>query len=232
MKLLTRGESNTKLAKGAEKYLVYGLPFAHSKSSGYNVCEFASSGCIRICLEEHAGLNAANHDPIHDSHVRKTKYYFEHRAAFLRDLHRELRNACKLGERKGKQPVVRLNVYSDIVWEEEDPSLFQYPIQFYDYTKNPNRWGNPSNYHLTFSRSELNYRSCRSMLRRGRNVAVAFNSSFPDEYYGVPTINGDEDDNRFNDPWPRVVCLSAKSMIKAKRANNPFFVSVKELISG
>ena len=59
-------------------------------------------------------------------------------------------------------PVFRLNGTSDIRWENQtvmghNNVMDMFPdVQFYDYTKIPNRYNVPSNYHLTFSRSESN----------------------------------------------------------------------------
>jgi len=47
-------------------------------------------------------------------------------------------------------------------------------VQFYDYTKLPNRRNLPPNYHLTFSRSESNEHYVPMAFDNGMNVAVVF----------------------------------------------------------
>ena len=96
-------------------------------------------------------------------------------------------------------------------------------VQFYDYTKNYTRFKSftaerPSNYHLTFSRSEENEDKCFEMLDKGVNVAFVFKTSkkkpMPTEYKGYRVIDGDEHDLRFlqaGDEIPGVIIgLSAK----------------------
>ena len=63
----------------------------------------------------------------------------------------------KQAQKQKLQAVIRLNGTSDIEWENikvtGDYTIFNlFPeLQFYDYTKNPNRKNLPSNYDLTFS---------------------------------------------------------------------------------
>jgi hypothetical protein len=81
----------------------------------------------------------------------------------------------------------------------------------------------PSNYSLTFSRSETNETQCLEVLKRGGNVAVVFRSKvLPTHWNGFPVINGDENDLRFLDPKGVVVGLTAKG--KAKSDTSGFVV--------
>ena len=81
----------------------------------------------------------------------------------------------------------------------------------------------PSNYSLTFSRSETNETQCLEVLKRGGNVAVVFRSkALPTHWNGFKVINGDENDLRFLDPKGVVVGLTAKG--KAKTDTSGFVV--------
>jgi hypothetical protein len=81
----------------------------------------------------------------------------------------------------------------------------------------------PSNYSLTFSRSETNETQCLEVLKRGGNVAVVFRSkTLPTHWNGFKVINGDENDLRFLDPKGVVVGLTAKG--KAKSDTSGFVV--------
>jgi hypothetical protein len=104
-------------------------------------------------------------------------------------------------------------------------------IQFYDYTKNPNRIAAylegklPANYQLTFSRSEDNGPIALSILGSGGNVAIVFSSAkLPESFQGKPVVDGDESDLRFLDPRGCVVGLKAKG--KARRDLSGFVVQV------
>ena len=72
----------------------------------------------------------------------------------------------------------------------------------------------PSNYHLTFSRSEHNDKLCEMVLEMGGNVAVVFRNQLPQTWKGYEVINGDENDLRFLDKQGVVVGLIEKGMAK------------------
>ena len=206
---------NTKTSKGVKKsYTTVGLSLAPNKESGYNVCPKTTPGCTTACIYN-GGLTTA-WKQIKPSQIAKTRAFFQDQFNFLVMLHRELFAL----ERRYKDLVCRLNVYSDLPWERLDPELFSkhQSIQFYDYTKLPERAlaslrpGWPTNYHLTFSRSENNEADCRQILAAGGNVAVVFpQDRFPAEYLGAPVIDGDVTDLRFLDPSPVIIGLKAKN---------------------
>jgi len=87
-------------------------------------------------------------------------------------------------------------------------------VQFYDYTKHRNRRDLPSNYHLTFSRSEANNDAALEWLAAGGNVAVVFDTkkgqALPETWNGYRVIDGDLTDLRFLDDKNVVVGLRAK----------------------
>lgn len=91
---------------------------------------------------------------------------------------------------KGGIFACRLNVFSDVPWEELCPELFGlHPdVMFYDYTKVPGRntplksKGDNGNYWLTFSLAEDNADRVAYELERGKNVAAVFT--------GVAQVNG------------------------------------------
>lgn len=122
-------------------------------------------------------------------------------------------------------------------------------ITFYDYTKNHKRMYKylknelPSNYHLTFSRSEDNDKVCMDILSKGGNVAIVFGvknvNDFPSEYKGYKVINGDETDLRFLDEDNVIVGLKyklvtgkgTKGQNKDNIENNDFLIDISKLES-
>lgn len=82
----------------------------------------------------------------------------------------------------------------------------------------------PSNYHLTFSRSEKNMKQCEYILQNGGNVAMVFRGGIPDTYMGFNVVNGDKDDLRFLDESNVIVGLSPKG--KAKKDISGFVVNI------
>jgi hypothetical protein len=124
--------------------------------------------------------------------------------------------------------VFRPNLTSDLMFEEvenaDGQTLMQkFPDpQFYDYTKSFQRMAKfinrspefPSNYHLTFSRSEHNETLCDMVLQMGGNVAVVFRDQLPKTWKGFEVVNGDENDLRFRDKQGVVVGLIEKGLAK------------------
>ena len=80
----------------------------------------------------------------------------------------------------------------------------------------------PSNYHLTFSRSECNEAQCLEVMARGGNVAAVF-AAPPAQWNGRPVIDGDKSDLRFLDPRGVVVGLTAKGAL-GKRDTSGFVI--------
>jgi hypothetical protein len=96
-------------------------------------------------------------------------------------------------------------------------------VQVYDYTKLPvpDKDKLPKNYHLTFSLSETNKEAALEALWKGFNVAVVFDEK-PNDFLGVPVVDGDESDLRFLDKPYSIVGLKAKG--KAKKDKTGFVV--------
>lgn len=222
--LLTTG--NAKIVKGEKLgYITKGIHLAPAQLSGFEVCQWRSKGCTASCLNT-AGRGRM--DSIQKSRVAKTKLFFTQQLDFLAKLSKEISSSIKLATKKGMKSVFRLNLTSDIAWEsvffnEDKPrSIFDKfsNVQFYDYTKSFGRMKEfiqgklPTNYHLTFSRSEHNDKLCRLVLAMGGNVAVVFRNQLPKSWHGFAVVNGDDNDLRFLDRQGVVVGLIEKGMAK------------------
>ena len=212
-----------------QNYFVVGLSLAPADSSGYEVCASRSEGCTNGCLAKSGfGFFFPN---IERARIAKTILLFEQRKIFLSKLFHEIHRARAKASAYGKRLAVRLNVFSDLVWEKMVPRIFStFPdVQFYDYTKHHRRylryWAGrlPSNYYLTFSWSGENERECHDVLRRGGNVAVPFDGELPRTWNRFRVINGDASDLRFKDPENVVVGLRVKGYL-GKRDETGFVV--------
>ena len=226
MKLLTL--NNTKIQKtnnNQNKYMVAIMHLAPHKLSGYNVCPSASKGCIHACLNT-SGFG--KYTKVQLARVNKTKRFFEDRVGFQKDLEKDLQSLVNKCEKLGLKPAVRLGGTSDIRNEKIFPSIFTNfsNIVFYDYTKIYNRMLDflngklPQNYHLTFSRSEVNETQCIDVLSKGGNVAVVFHK-IPKTYMGYKVYNGDFSDLRFLNKHG-VIGLKPKG--KAKHDTSSFVI--------
>jgi len=230
--------SNPKTQKGVKYgWLSAIMHLAPSTSAGFgNMCPDASPQCIRFCLNKagRGGIFKAgeNTNAIQEARKARTARYASDRVQFLQDLYREIyaheRKAIKLG----LEPCVRLNGTSDIDWARATAyrgSLFDRhsSVQFYDYTKSYELMmeslsdGFPENYHLTFSRSELNDDDCDKVLSNGGNVAIVFDT-VPATFRGRAVYNGDDSDLRFMDPKGVWIGLKAKG--KLARSESSFKV--------
>jgi hypothetical protein len=218
--------NNAKTIKGEKlgymTYILYMSPFT-ANSKGINVCSHASKGCADSCLVG-SGFGGM-YTTVKQGRIDKTEYFLRDRVAFLHQVKDEIAKAVKKNE--GKAIVtIRLNGTSDLPYEKykvfEGKNIFElYPeVQFYDYTKNYLRFDKelPTNYHLTFSRSETNHDKAIELLGRGFNVAMVFDK-LPTEFEGYKVINADEDDLRFLDE-KNVVCGLKYKKMTGKGANN------------
>ena len=222
-------DNNAKTIKGRKKqYSTAIIYLAPSNASGVmNTCTSASKECRKACLfTSGRGRMSA----IQEARINKTKFLVNDEEKFLRQLWKETDNHIKLSNKKGLIPCERLNGTSDLAWENyklDGQSIFRaFPdLQFYDYTKHLSRavaFANgklPSNYHLTFSRSEnTSDEQVAQLLGWGVNVAVVYHKELPEtDFGGFEVINGDENDLRFADPLGKVVGLKYKPSV----ADNP-----------
>lgn len=228
MKLLSVSQ-DAKTVKGeAHGWLtaiLYMLP--HLQGGLGNLCIAASPECASMCLDT-AGRGVFQ--SVREARMRRTREFFAGVRKFIDRLCAEIRALQRKARRLHLKLCVRLNGLSDVPWERmvgsDGRTLMEtFPdVQFYDYTKRPNREALWPNYHLTFSRSELNGAQCLTELSRGRNVAVVFSTKrgapLPAMWNGYRVIDGDLSDLRFLDPRGVVVGLRAKG--RARRAKHGF----------
>jgi hypothetical protein len=185
-------------------------------------------------------VEAGIRNPIQHARIRRTRWFFEAREAFMVQLVEEVSKAVKKAKRKGFIPVFRLNGTSDIRWELIPVTvdgiayaniMTAFPtVQFYDYTKLPNRKNLPANYHLTFSLADGNDAAAAAAFANGYNIAAVFRDKVTVARYETsgfnlggtvaPVANGDETDLRFLDPANSVIALYAKG--NARRDTSGF----------
>jgi len=171
----------------------------------------------------------------------KARRFMRDRLAYMREFVKQIEGLERKAKRIGLQLAIRPNGSTDIGFEgvgcERGGVKYRnvmeaFPaIQFVDYTKIARRFDRPlpSNYSLTFSRSEENEAQCIDLLRRGHNVAVVFHivkdAPKPATWNGFPVIDGDAHDLRHLDPKGVVVGLSPKGA-KAKKDRSGFVVRI------
>ena len=228
IKLLTAPHGSTKTNKsmkfGFANFIMYLSPY---KKSGWNTCTAATSGCIKVCLDESGRGNWTEKNglinPIHAARLKRTQLFFNNRGAFLEQLEKEIKAGIRWAIKRDLKPVFRLNGTSDLRWEDYGIIEKFNDIQFYDYTKIYNRRNIPANYHLTFSRAESNQKQTLNAVVNGLNIAAVFRHELPKEYLGLKVINGDKHDLRFLDPKRACVGLIAKG--KAKHDTSGFVLN-------
>lgn len=239
--IMSAVESNSKLAKSVgldAEWAILSLSLAPADSSGIEVCPMRSQACTEGCLGHNSGhscmgVGAANDrhrfTPVRRARIKRTRELFGAslpggnglpiQMAALASIDHEIGRFVKWCAKRGFKPAVRLNAFSDLVWEALWPELFKRHagVQFYDYTKIPARLGwakRPANYHLTLSRSENNASAIEKAITEGHNVAVVFGIKdhrfLPKIWRGVPVLDGTVHDKRFLDLPGHIVGLSWK----------------------
>ena len=203
--------------------LTFGLYLAPWNMSWHQVCA-GGAHCHEFCLNG-SGQNkidelarGVEYSKINISRIKKTKLFYQNRPLFMRILTHEIRKAAARAKALNMPFAVRLNCTSDL-----SPELFIDPetglnilelfhdVQFYDYTKVPNRiklLGKYDNYDLTFSFDGYNWSTAEKYLQAGGRVAVVFANELPSTFDGYKVINGNNYDMRYMDPGKCIVGLS------------------------
>lgn len=224
MKLLSR-DSNTKLIKTAkgenEPVILAGL----SLMPTIELCPSAMNAqCFNDCLKS-SGL-AQVYTSVNKARQAKTDFYNNDRDGFLTQLRRELTNLDKYAQKHNKRAIVRLNVLSDIAWENHNiPQDFP-NIYFYDYTKRAARLGKtPSNYDLMFSYSAApKYaKQVEIALKTDAPMTVVFKNGLPSEWMGREVVDGDISDLDNVKHSGKIIGLRVKGN-DAKKSNSPFII--------
>ena len=238
--LLTTPTNNPKIAKNMKDgvgVMTVALHLSPFNLSGYQVCPNATKGCAAACL--HTAGNPVYMENKGRARLARTQLFFEKRNFFVAWLIEELSNYVLKAKNAGMVLGCRLNATSDFPWERlkidngtsTPVTIFDlFPeVEFYDYTKRPNRdVSHINNYSLTFSLAENNDKDALKALESGMNVAVVFDTKrnkplpeFMQECHNKNTlmaaskgkfqvIDGDEHDFRPIDPKGVIVGLRAK----------------------
>lgn len=205
---------NAKVAKNpVPTYTLTLSPASTSKVA--NTCDKSTPQCRKACVMMTAGRGIM--PSVRRGRNVRTQFAAEQPLHFLALLTHEVRSL----ERRGEPFGLRLNVGSDIMWEYVAPELFWGEhVRAYDYTK----WGyadrgRPERYRLTFSHNERwSDRDVHVYVENGQNVAMVFDCAkhqLPDTWQGIPVIDGDLHDYRYDDPRGVIVGLAAKGAAKA-----------------
>jgi len=229
--------SGYKTEKGRKRGLLTAICYmAPAGASGRNVCPMATEECIESCLGVTAGRMVMA--PVKAAMLWKVALRFGHPAWYFALLSRELAAHARKADRLGLRARVRLDGTSDL--GDAEKICGAHPeIGFYEYTKvhrRAFRWlaaadrRETANLTATLSFSGYNWAECEEYLRAGGCVAVASDlrkgEPKPAELYGFPTVNGDRDDNRFDDPAGHVVLLSWKGPRVNLASAGPFAVRI------
>lgn len=227
--------TNAKTIKGEKIGFYTGILYlAPSNLSGYQVCPMAKlAKCDIACLNT-SGRGAFN--SIQLARINKTKYFFDNRNEFMINIYKDIEKGIKKAKLLNQELLIRLNGTSDIKWENiafiYDGNHYNnimecFPnVQFYDYTKLPNRKNLPSNYDLTFSYSNAItfHKYNEKAIENKQRIAVVFRyeKDIPKTFKGLNVIGGDNSDVRHIEDKNTIVALYAKG--KAIKDNSGFVV--------
>ena len=211
--------TSVKVEKGLkEKVLTAIMYLAAWTRSGFNLCPYATKGCVSLCIANNSGrlrMGTAQH-----AQLQKSLLFHYYKDRFIENLKGEIAAHIRKAKKNGLKPAIRLNGTSDIRWEKL-LDLSSFDCQFYDYTKAPLSVRNvPDNYFLTYSIGEnmTDWGRAKEYNKAGYSAAlvVAHTSNCSKKaklvakqlvYKGM--IDGDITDIRFWDK-PSIVALYAK----------------------
>lgn len=217
-KLLAPPAANVKIAKN--KVATYSLTLVPADLSlKWNVCTWSTPQCREACVMWTAGRQYYS---TRQGRLARTAFLAEHPQEFLALLTQEVRYRESCGTPFG----MRLNVASDLRWENIAPWLLEGSnVRAYDYTKAPVRT-TPANYKITYSHSERwSDSDVLARIAAGENVAMVFDvpkHQLPATHLGVRVIDGDKSDYRYDDPKGVIVGLAAKGAAKGTGASGAF----------
>lgn len=227
-KLLSVNADSKTIKSNKAGFLTGILYLAPYDLSGVNLCPFAKVAQCHVACLNTAGRGGFD-DRVKNARLRKAKLFNENRNEFMAQLIDDINKLQVEAKKKNLQPVIRLNGTSDIEWENiriGEYNIFElFPqLQFYDYTKNPNRKDLPKNYDLTFSYSgvESFIKFNRQALANNMRVATVF-KILPAQFMGREVINGDEHDARFIEDKNVIIGLKAKG--KARQDKTGFVIA-------
>lgn len=218
MQLHALSTNNMKTLKGEKLGWRTGiLNLLPAKLSGTEMCPDRTPECTRACCNLAGQARFAN---VQNKRLKRTLQFLANNKLFysmvIADTYALYLDAIE----HNMKVALRLNGTSDIMW----PTVWKATAgiaRAYEYTKNVNRvirgltTNRPEWYpHFTFSRSELNWRSCQQILDLGGNVAAAYSakhfSSFPRQYMGYDCVDGDQHDLTFLHPPGHIIMLKEK----------------------
>ena len=222
MKLLTH--SSAKLDKSQNDEWVNAVLYLDPTYNN-NICKGKSKGCFESCLIHSGRMRMAS---AKQARYNRTHMYWTDTHAFYEQLHKELNALLKKADKLGKGLAIRLNGTSDLDWSD---IYTAYPtVQFYEYTKRPDlitKYKGLPNVNWTFSKHEKHSEwTLDKILSAGVNVAMVFKDTVPNTFKGIPVIDGDKHDRRFEDKKGRIVGLKLKGTkeTKAKAIANGFAI--------
>ena len=216
-KLLGDGDDNPKTALNMVPTMGLSL-LPHNSLDIGNLCAFAVN-CIKPCLV-HQGQGSM--ESVYGSRAAKTVLWFLAREWFLEKLNSEL---SKFRSKHEGVVGVRLNMFSDIPWEHYGVVEKHPGITFYDYSKNPRRYGDVRpNYSVTYSfdGQDSSRVHALNVLKNGGNVSVVFydrlkiggicgraahDQNLPASWNGFTVVDGGKTDWRPDDVRGVVVGL-------------------------
>jgi hypothetical protein len=194
----------------------------------WNLCPLASIGCALACLSRSGQSGMPDQQR---AQAVRTAFLLSNPHAAGLIIGAEIRAALR---RHGRINL-RLNVTSDIRWELVAPdmvaALTDAGVNLYDYTAwSPDQRAESDAYQLTYSAKEPSHTPddyLTDILGNGGNVAMPFTTRrgepLPATWHGFTVIDGDESDERRNDPAGVVIGLRAKGH-QWKRDNTAGFI--------
>lgn len=217
--------------KKIKKNEIYTVSFtgAPHRLGEFNACTNSTKECRRVCIRHTGRLQMPAQMKVGLDRMEFMRLFPSEALSLI---HWETIKMSKKFDRIAR----RLNVVTDLHFENFAPWLFEEAPDnciTYDYTKHWNRAEFPADrYRLTYSATENHdYNRIKEQVAGGVNVAVIFPNEHKDtgyspRWHGMPVIDGDITDLRYNDPTGHVVALYAKGLARKITPGENAFVKI------
>lgn len=169
--------------------------------------------CIETCFFNSGQLGM----PVQKKALAERSHLFKtNKELFIKMLEKDICAHIRKANKLGLKASFRLNGTSDIDTQKLGIIEKYKEVQFYDYSKNFDRYSKHANYYLCYSFNGENWGECLKKLRDGFNIAMVFDK-IPETFKTFPVVDGDNSDLRFLDPSGVIIGLKPKGKLRKKQ---------------
>ena len=218
-------DSNAKLVKEAKRGTGFAYMSTTLLSGSVNGTCVNDKFCADTCVVQH-NANRRMFGTVGAGVASRTELFFTWPEAFARLMLRDLIAFSRMKKVQGFKLRSRNNTGADLAWERILPPVYwdtarELGVMHYDYTKRLDRVGYVNDVYRTAYSATAFTRpaTIARLLSRGATVALVLpipageNAAVPTSWAGLPMVDGNAYDSRWDDPDGHLVGLTAKGVL-------------------